>query len=225
MDSLEGALAAAEYGVKRIELCSALTAGGLTPSFGLLKACSSVSEVETHCILRPREGGFVYSDSELRTMKEDLLAAADLGARGVVFGALAGDFTLAKDAITDLVKLAQKRNLETTFHRAFDFIEQHESALKFLIDCGIRRVLTSGKAQKAQEGIPLLRRLTELASGRIQIMAGSGIAPANAAQVASTGVQAIHFTIHKPTQVLKWGMGQETAIDREKIEGILEAIQ
>jgi len=183
-----GAAAAARGGADRVELCSALALGGLTPSGGLVAAAVAVG-LPVHVLIRPRAGGFDYTDAERALVYADVQGAVDAGAAGVVVGA-----TRAGKADLDLVQRVRELagQVEVTFHRAFDTLLDRAGALEQLIGVGVDRVLTSGGATRAPDALPELAALAEQARGRIQVMAGAGIDVASVAAVAATGVPAVH---------------------------------
>ncbi len=226
IDSPEGVLLAKKYGAKRVELCSALSVGGLTPSIGLVRQCldSADDEVEIHAMIRHREGGFVYSTSEVEIMKEDIIQLAKIGVYGVVFGCLDSDFNIDIKSCELLQETAKQHGLETTFHRAFDFAENSIESLTRIIHLGFNRILTSGQQSKAIEGITMIRELVNLSGGRIEIMAGSGVNSTNAKTLAEAGVDALHFTSHNSISH-ELGMGMETIPDEEKIRLISNLFQ
>lgn len=220
-DSAEGAKIASKYGVKRIELCSALSLGGLTPSYGLIEKCVQEASVEVHAMIRPREGGFVYSKEEINLMAKNIVAAKTAGATGVVFGVLN-----AKQEISEsnqkLFSLAKSLNLDVTFHRAFDFVKDYRKAIEGIIAIGFDRVLTSGLEKTAFEGKKIIGELQLNYGNKIQIMAGSGINENNALKIAETGIENIHFTAKKRKKKFeKLSMGLEMCIDEQKIERIV----
>jgi copper homeostasis protein len=219
IDSLEGAELAKRYGAQRVELCSALSVGGLTPSIGLLVACAEVTEV--HAMLRLREGDFTYSSKEIKIMLDDIDFLANAGASGVVFGCLTESKAIDLKASAELIKEARILGLEATFHRAFDFSDNPKESLNKLIDLGFDRLLTSGQKPRAIEGIDLIRDLVDLADGRIEIMAGSGVNATHALKLANAGVDALHFTSHIPKETKdSFGMGLTTIPDTNKIKSI-----
>jgi copper homeostasis protein len=177
VDSVESAMAAQEGGAARVELCSDLTAGGTTPAVGMIEVVRNSVGVAVHVMIRPRSGDFTYSDPEFEVMKNEIAAAKERGADGVVFGILRPDNSLDLERTRVLAGLA--RPLSVTFHRAIDIVPDPLPAISELVALGIDRVLTSGKASTAIEGIPLLKREIEVAAGRIVIMPGAGITPAN----------------------------------------------
>ena len=142
-DSLNGAIAAQKNGVKRIELCSGLSVGGLTPSFGLIQQCVEKSNIEVHVMIRHREGDFIYTNKEVELMKIDVELAKKAGAHGVVFGVLNEENEISELNL-ELVQLSKTLNLEVTFHRAFDFVEDAKKEIEKLIEMDFDSVLTSG---------------------------------------------------------------------------------
>ncbi len=120
-DSFEAVLLAEKYNVKRVELCAALSLGGLTPSIGLIEKCTEIEEVEIHVMIRHKEGGFVYSSVDIEIMESDIISAKEAGAKGVVFGCLNNDNEIDLKQNKLLYKLAKRLGLAVTFHRAFDF--------------------------------------------------------------------------------------------------------
>jgi copper homeostasis protein len=191
VDSLESALAAERGGAQRVELCSNLLEGGVTPSAGLIEAVGRKVRIGLHVIIRPRGGDFCYSADEFETMKRDVLIAKQLGADGVVFGILKTDGHVDTARTRSLVELA--RPLDTTFHRAFDMAADLNRALEDIIKAGIDRVLTSGGEQNAEDGIATIARLVAVAEDRIAVMVGGRIREANVRRIlAGTGAREIH---------------------------------
>lgn len=195
-------LAAKEGGAERIELCSALSEGGLTPSIGLIKRAVNSGISRVNVLIRPRTGDFLYTDPEIDLMDENIKCALDAGANGIVIGALTPDGEIDTETCSRLIATAHKygnNNLNITFHRAFDMSHDWRKSLHSVIDLGCDCLLTSGMATNAMRGVPLLSSLVNEANGKILIMAGAGINPANAADIiAATGVGAIHSTARKP---------------------------
>lgn len=191
MDSVESALAAEAGGAGRIELCDNLVEGGTTPSAGMIAECAARLAVPVFAIIRPRGGDFLYTRSELAVMLRDIRVAADGGAAGVVIGALRSDASIDEEYTADLHDAA--RPLGVTFHRAFDVCPDPDRALDTLVTLGVDRVLTSGQAATAVEGIPCLRRLVERAAGRIAILAGGGITDETVGRIVQeTRVREVH---------------------------------
>lgn len=186
--SLEDALAAEKAGADRLELVSALALGGLTPSIGTVETVISRCRLSVVAMLRPRTGGFDYSEGEFDAMVRDGERFLEKGAQGLVFGILDGKGVSSRNA--RLVRLGG----EATFHRAFDLLPEPFDALEKLIDLGFRRLLTSGGRATAPEGADAIRRLVERADGRIEILPGGGVRPENAAAlVRSTGATQLHM--------------------------------
>jgi copper homeostasis protein len=168
--------AAVEGGADRIELCSALELGGLTPGPGLIALAAGVS-VPVYAMVRPRGGDFVFSASEVAAMLADIAAIRAAGLAGVVLGCSRPDGRLGRDTLQVLVEAAQ--GLGTTLHRAFDLVPEIEPAIEIAVELGFERILSSGRARTAAVGVDDLRRAHEAARGRIAIMAGSGVNAGN----------------------------------------------
>jgi copper homeostasis protein len=173
VDSVESALAAERGGAGRLELCDALFDGGTTPSAGMIAACRERVSIPLFVIIRPRGGGFVYSEPELDVMRRDIIAARGLGVDGVVLGALRPDGSVNQGQTRLLVDVAG--DLPVTFHRAFDFAPDLGAALEVLVAAGVSRVLSSGGAPTAREGADALAGLVRQAGARLAIMAGGGV--------------------------------------------------
>ncbi len=222
IESIEEMEYASQLGIKRVELCSSLEYGGLTPAYGVIKKCAQIKEVELHVMIRPRPGDFEYSEKEIEIMCSDIQNAADLGAKGVVFGVLDQQFNIQKEQLKRLTELSSSLGLEITFHRAFDFISSPFEALEELIEAGVHRLLTSGQQSKAIDGLPLIKKLIAKANGRIEIMAGAGINAINAQHFQGIGLSAIHCTARrKVAQMDNFYMGSVYAPYVEKIKSIL----
>lgn len=215
---IQGVLLAAKYGATRVELCVDLNIGGLTPSFGLIEASADL--METHVLIRPRGGNFVYNETELAIIRADILQAHLAGATGVVFGCLDEKNELHQTANETILALAEQLDLQPTFHRAFDFVKDPKTALDTLVDWEVKRVLTAGQGHTALEGAPLLSELVEAANGKIEIMAGGGVNPINASALLATNVDALHCSIHKSIDFSS-NMGAQLEYDLEKIEGMI----
>jgi copper homeostasis protein len=192
VDSIESAMAAEDGGADRVELCSDLLEGGLTPSFGMLKVAREMLHLKIMVMVRPRGGDFCYTEAEFHAMQHDVAAAKKAGAHGVVFGVLDPDGTIDLDRTRKLIEAA--RPLPVTFHRAFDMTRDPFEALDALIDLGANRVLTSGQEATVVEGLDLIAELVQRAAGRIIVMPGGGVTDRNTAKIVeATGVTEIHF--------------------------------
>ena len=189
--SLASVKAAAQGGAARIELCSALSEGGVTPSAGLISMARKVEGVKLHVLIRPRGGDFVYDAAETECMMADIRMAAECGADGVVIGALRCDGSVDEDVCRAMVDAA--KGMSITFHRAFDLCREQAEALERVIALGCHRLLTSGGAASAFEGSQRIAELNRQAAGRIVIMPGAGVTAANAAEILRlTGCHEIH---------------------------------
>jgi copper homeostasis protein len=184
VESLESALAAEQGGAQRVELCSALSEGGLTPSFGLIHAVRRGVKIGLHVMVRPRAGDFLYSADEVEIMRQDIRVAADAGADGVVFGLLTRDSDVDVELTRELAELAGP--MQVTFHRAFDLTRELDAALEDVIRAGAARVLTSGGEASALLGRSAIAQLLAKAAGRIEVMVGGGVRPQNVAQIAES---------------------------------------
>lgn len=226
-DSYDAALIAAEYGFKRIELCAALDEGGLTPSMGMIQRCVEVKNIETHVMIRPRGGSFVYSQIEMEIMARDIIAAAVSGARGVVFGCLKSTGELDLPTTMTLAEIARRQNLQYTFHRAIDFTPDRLQTLYSLAQAGFVRVLTSGGKSSVVEGMAELKQLAVAGNQfGIQVMAGGGVNVTNARALLTAGIHALHFTARKSLTVTNHsGMGGDFIVDHDKIKNIVQAVK
>ena len=191
VESVESALAAQRGGAHRIELCSGLVEGGTTPNSGLISTVRSCVSVPVYVMIRPRNGDFLYGQEDFEIMKQDVLTAKQLGAKGVVLGILKQDGRVDVERTALLVQLA--RPLGVTFHRAFDMSRDFGESLEALIAANVDRVLTSGGEQKVEDALPTVASLVKKAAGRISIVAGGGITGRNARHVIdATGVRELH---------------------------------
>lgn len=192
-ESVESVLNAQAAGAARVELCSALMEGGLTPSLGLLKIVKARSTIPIFTMIRPRGGDFCYSEAEFAIMQEDLKALKDAGADGIVFGILNPDGSVDVDRCRTLVELA--RPLPVTFHRAFDMVSDAFAALEAVVSLGIERILTSGLESTSLEGAPLIAELVRRSAGRVTVVPGGGITERNIERIlAQTGACEYHCT-------------------------------
>lgn len=190
--SVDACRTAARLGVNRVELCASPAEGGVTPSMATIERVVAIEGIDVSVMIRPRGGDFLYSDDEFQTMLRDIEHARKAGATGVVFGILTADGRVDVERTRTLVDAA--KGMECTFHRAVDMTSDYEAAIEAVITSGCHRILTSGGYDKAIEGIDNIRRAVAIADGRIEIMAGSGVVAANAAALAATGVDALHFS-------------------------------
>ena len=192
---LQSVRAAVEGGAHRVELCQALEVDGLTPSEAMIESAINMG-IPVQVLIRPREGNFVYDKDEVQGMLKDIRLARRLGANGVVIGALKSDGSIDEETVRRLVDEAE--DLSITFHRAFDVCAKPLEALEQIISLGCHRLLTSGQAPTAEQGIPMLKKLVEQAAGRIIIMPGSGVNLQNTHRILSeTGAHEIHGSLRK----------------------------
>ncbi len=181
VESVDHAVAAERGCADRVELCSDLSCGGVTPSAGLMRTARSQVRIPIHVLIRPRPGNFCYSHSEFEIMRNDVLAAKHFGIDGVVFGLLHENTLVDVERTKALVELA--RPLPVTFHRAFDLSENPEAALEEVIQTGASRILTSGGKARATEALLTLARLVQAAGERIVLMPCGGINSENIVDV------------------------------------------
>jgi copper homeostasis protein len=192
---LQSVRAAIEGGAHRVELCEALELDGLTPSEAMMESAIGMG-IPVQVLIRVREGDFVYNKDEIYKMRNDIRLARKLGAAGVVIGALMPDGSIDEEAIRCMMDEAE--GLSVTFHRAFDVCREPEEALEKIISLGCHRLLTSGQATTAEQGIPMLKKLVEQADGRIIIMPGAGVNPQNASRILEeTGALEIHGSLRR----------------------------
>lgn len=209
VDSAEAALAAVEAGAERVELCSDLDSGGLTPSAALLADLRPRLDVPILPMIRSRRGDFQYDAEEIETMLAQLHELRALGANGFVCGALRGDRSIDTAAMARIVEAAE--GLPVVFHRAFDRTPDLSASLQVLIGLGIERVLTSGGAERAILGVDRLASLMREARGRIGILPGGGIDAGNVHEIAArTGVTEVHARCER---------------DGERVRGIMRALE
>jgi len=178
LDSADSCAMARDGGADRVELCSALMEGGLTPSYGMIvEARKALAATKLFVIIRPRGGDFCYSDTEFRAMEHDVKMAKDLGADGIVVGILKPDGSVDVERTSKLVGLASP--LPVTFHRAFDMARDPFEAMEAAISAGCQRILTSGQESSSLEGAELIAELIRRADGRIIIVPGGGVRERN----------------------------------------------
>jgi copper homeostasis protein len=216
-ESVDACLIAREGGAHRIELCSALSEGGVTPSHAMIREVVESSGLPVHVLIRPRGGDFIYSPAELDVMREDIEHARALGARGIVTGMLRQDGQVDMELIQKFVQLAG--SLEVTFHRAFDSTASLERALEDVISAGCHRVLTSGGEDDVLTGADSLSRLVTQAADRIDIAVGGGLRIHNAREIARrTGAQHFHGSLRRT-------IGTRVTVDVADIRSMVAELQ
>lgn len=190
----ESTKAAVSGGADRIELCAALSEGGLTQSQGTIQRCRNDFNVALFPIIRPRSGDFLYSAAEFEIIVQDARFCKQVGCDGVVIGFLNSDGTVDVERTKTIVEAVYP--LEVTFHRAFDRCRDPFEALEAIIEAGCQRILTSGLQPTAPQGMHLIQQLVEKAADRIVIMPGSGVRAENIKELADkTGAVEFHSSL------------------------------
>lgn len=177
--NLESALIAQKAGADRIELCAGISVGGTTPTAEIIEQARKHLVIDLYVMIRPRGGNFVYSETEFRQMKSDILTVKKLEVNGFVFGILKENNTVNLEQNLELIELAKP--FSCTFHRAFDGISDYEQALEDVVSCGFSTILTSGTFSNVMEGKEILKKLIVQADHRIKIMPGGGLRSTNIA--------------------------------------------
>ncbi len=221
--SLEEAIAG---GADRIELCSSLGLGGLSPLPGMMALAAS-SPIPVYALIRPRSGDFVFSQTEVAMMKADIDLARQHGLAGVVIGASCGDGTLDRQVLAALVEHA--KGLGLTLHRAFDLVPDFNDAIDMAAELGFERILTSGGARSAMDGIDTLAAIVAHADSRLSIMPGSGVNTDNAgALIERLGVHEVHSSAsaaQKAPSGKVVELGFESAAPRATSRAVVAAIK
>ncbi|MDG2385371.1 MAG: copper homeostasis protein CutC [Pirellulaceae bacterium] len=193
IDSRQGAVTAHQFGADRVELCGNLVEGGTTPTAGMIESVAAATPLPVMVMLRPRGGDFCFDRDEVGVMLAELDFVKRQDIAGIVIGALSPDGNLDLPTCRALCRHAD--GLEITFHRAFDQTVDPFATLEQLIELGVDRILTSGQAPSAEQGVLLLKKLVEQADGRISIMPGAGISADNVGSIMTrTGCREVHFS-------------------------------
>jgi copper homeostasis protein len=230
-NSVASALAAQEGGAGRVELCTALELGGLTPSHAQIALARERLCIPLVVLIRPRAGDFLYGDLECETMQRDIETCVALGCDGVVLGVLDANGEVDMPRCRALIAAAGK--LGVTFHRAFDLAHDPLASLDTLVALGCERVLTSGAQASAIEGAGLIRQLVELSAGRIAVMPGAGVDAGNIGKLRElTGAREFHASAKRQhpsamqwrPALLKDMQGGELRSDVEQVRGIVAAL-
>ena len=196
--SADDVIEAKKAGVDRVELNSDLFHGGLTPTVGSLLVAKRETGMKIMTMIRPREGGFCYTDAEFVVAIEDARQLLANGSDGLVFGFLHADGTIDAERTAVLAELARSAGKEAVFHRAIDVVPDWKQALDLLIDLNITRVLTSGQEADVSNGTETVREMIRYAAGRIQILPGAGITARNYRRIVEeTGADQIHLAAHR----------------------------
>ena len=200
VDSLDSALSAARGGAGRIELCANLDADGTTPELDLITQGAELVSVPVSAMIRPRPGSFVYDAGEASAMERSIRAAKAAGARGIVVGALTAHGDVDRQQMRRFCDAAHP--LPVTFHRAIDAARAPIEVLDALIALGVARVLTSGGAPTALEGVDAIARLVARAGSALTIIAGGGVRAQNVGEIVRrTGVREIHARVSQTADV------------------------
>ena len=228
VDSVEGMNIAAAAGGDRIELCSSLEVGGLTPSLGQMTRASDL-ELPVHALIRTRAGDFCFSDNEVATMITDIIAARASGLAGVVIGAALPDGRLDREALARM--RAAAADMSVTLHRVFDLVPDFAEAVETAVALGFDRILTSGGAVGAPQGAAAIAEICGHAAGRIGILPGAGITSANvAALLARVSVQEVHSACGRTRQMparaveMEFCHAERLETDAEEVRALKAAI-
>ncbi|MDG1041168.1 MAG: copper homeostasis protein CutC [Polaribacter sp.] len=231
-NSYQSAINAQKAGANRIELCSELAVGGITPSYGLLKKVTEELTIPIHVLIRPRSGDFTFSDAEFNIMKENILLCKEFGVKGIVSGVLHVDNSIDLERTKELVEISKPMNF--TFHRAFDWVKNPLEEIKKLAKINVVRILTSGQENSAEAGLKNLIDFQKSTS-KITIMPGGGINQNNIKLFQENGFTEIHLsassqtkTIENPTISMNsskhFNETQLATSDVQKIKNCLEII-
>lgn len=186
------ALNAQKGGANRVELCSDLKVGGITPSREEIEIARKILKIPIHVLIRPRSGNFVFSNQEFKQIVSDIEFCKAIGCNGVVIGALNKKCEVEKKQIKKMVESAYP--MSTTFHKAFDSVLDIKKALRDIIDCGCDSLLTAGKAEKVKDGMKILKELVALSKDRIELIAGGGVDKNNVKELYNIGVRNFHLS-------------------------------
>ncbi len=218
--SYRAALVADKNGAHRIELCTHLGGGGLTPSLGLIQEVLDQVHIPVFVLIRPRTGDFYYSAAELNIMEKDIRHCVRAGAHGIVAGCLTREDEVDMESTRRLIAAAE--GLPFTFHRAFESIPDSKQAIETLIALGVSRILTGGRTGHAPNNRFELKALQQFAGERLNILAGSGVTPDNAAElVRDSQVKEIHSSAkYDPAPAFTLG-GDPLDSDPDKVRALV----
>ena len=193
IDSVAGAIAAEQGGADRLEICGNLVEGGTTPSMGMICAVLEVTSLPVMVMIRPRGGPFCFTKDEKNVMRRDAQLVLEQPIAGIVMGAAGEDGSIDEAFCEEIRRLSMGRSM--TFHRAFDQLKEPVESLEKLVRLGVDRLLTSGQAPTAMEGVELIRQLVDISADRIVVMPGGGVRAENIADlVAECEVTEVHGT-------------------------------
>ena len=212
VDSFEAALAAADAGADRLELCSQLSVGGLTPSVELFRRVRDAVSIPIVVMIRPRGGHFVFDGRESAEIGRSMATFRRWNSDGFVFGALTEAGAIDRAACAKFIRRCAE--IPAIFHRAWDERPRSAADLELLIELGFRRLLTSGGARAAFEGVSVVRESIEQAAGRIEILPGAGIAPGNVEDIVRrTGCTQVHGTFKNSAREMRAVLDQLAGSD------------
>lgn len=221
--SLEAIRLAKELNFDRIELCQNLDQGGITPSYGMIEYAIAYG-IDTHVLIRPRPGGFTYSEDEVEVMLRDILNCKEMGAKGIVIGVLTESGEIDREILMEFMEKA--KGMDVTFHRAFDDCFDWKKSMDILIECKVNRILSSGLARNVEIGMPILQEMMQYSSGRIEIMTGGGVNAANIGRLhIELAPDAIHFSGTVKFQQDEDSLFSESVlrVDKARVQRILAA--
>ena len=223
--SIEALQIVKDLRIDRIELCQNLEQGGMTPSHGFIEM-ALLNEIETHVLIRPRAAGFTYSEDEIQLMLNDIKDCRELGAKGIVIGALNINKTIDRDAMLRMKEVA--KDLEITCHRAFDDSFDWKNSMDVLIEAGVNRILSSGLSSSVELGLPILTEMMKYAKLRIEIMVGGGVNLGNVQRILlDVQPDAIHFSGTSKLILDENSYFSETLlqVDKSKVEKLIHSIR
>ncbi|XP_012529162.2 copper homeostasis protein cutC homolog [Monomorium pharaonis] len=231
IDSLESARNAVEGGANRLEVCSALSEGGLTPSPGLIQQIRNFTTIPLYAMIRIRCGDFVYSRDEIDAMLYDLKILKDHHVDGFIFGALTPDCEIDVEPCELIVSAA--RPLPVTFSRAFDLTADPIKSMELLVDLGFQRILTSGQKNTAVEGLDLIRTLLQK-TRKLVIMPGAGITKDNIRKIIESGAKEFHASAKRRKMIIyganrvKMGINEDNFVnvtDKELVKELVDIVK
>lgn len=223
--TLEAVLLAKTLQLDRIELCQNLEQGGLTPSFGMIKYALELG-LETHVLIRPRAGGFCYSEEELKVIYKDIICCKQLGVHGIVIGILKNNFEIDEDVLKNIKSISGDMSL--TFHRAFDETIDWKRSMDILIKHKFNRILTSGFCLNVEIGFTVLKEMITYSANKIEVMPGGGISSSNVKRIIEElNPNGIHFSATVKTLLDEDSAFSETVlrVDSQKVNRILTIIR
>ena len=197
IDNIESLETLNKVGIDRIELCSSLALGGLSPTLSLLEYSAKNTNIPVHAMVRPRPGNFYYSKAEINSCIAEIKLMKQFKVSGIVFGALTDEDEINFNACNSICNLAKELDLDTTFHRAIDMTKNYEKSIEELIELDFTRVLTSGHTDNVLKGINKLNEIQNKYGNRIQVMAGGGVKLNNIELLLNSDIKHIHSSASK----------------------------